>query len=117
MVQIVFDQLVEPPLVEVALERGRTPEFLQIHEDEVRVIAWLAIWRRPAQLGGRVDPLPAPEGAHVRVGLLRGHPDGLTVLLHLLKNFVEVSDVILNSGSERKKYISMLCCEKDLIVS
>ena len=101
MVEIIFDELVKPALVEVALEGCGGAELLQVHEHEVRVEAGLAVWGRTAQLGGRVDPLPAPERPHVRVGLLRAHGNRLPALLHLLKDLVQVPNVVLRGRAKK----------------
>ncbi len=43
MVEVVLDELVESDLAEVGLVGGGRPQLLQVHEDQVRVVAGLAV--------------------------------------------------------------------------
>ena len=98
MEDVVLDQRVQLPLVEVGLELGARSQLVQIQEHQVWIESRPSIWRRTAELGLRVEPLPAAEGLHVGLGLLRGHADGLLATLHLLDDVVQVADIVLDNA-------------------
>ncbi len=54
-------------------------------------------WRRPAQSGGGVEPLPSGEGPHVGVGLLRGEGQRRLGPAQLVQQLVEAADVVLEA--------------------
>ena len=92
---VVLDQRVQLPLVEVRLELGTRPELVKIEQHQVWIESRFTVWWRPAKLGLWIKPLPAAEGLHVSLGLLRRHCDGLLPALHLLDDVVQVADVVL----------------------
>ena len=58
---VVLDQGVHLPLVEVGLELGAGSELVQVEQHQVRIESWFAIWRRSAKLGLGIQSLPAAE--------------------------------------------------------